>query len=135
MKRRIAALMGGWLTLSVVYMTAFSLFGHLFASEAGAGTPLVPFIVGFAFSNALLVLFYSWVATQMGHAIKAALAVAVPQLLLVNVSYVLSGSRTVIAGVVSSIVLLVAWPLVGVVYQSILGRPGAATAGARAPSA
>ena len=120
MKRRIFALVGAWVCLSVVYMAGFMLFGHLFSGEALVAEPLLPFLVGFALSNALLVLFYAWVAEQMNHPLKAAVTVAVSQLLLVNVSYVLTGSRTVVAGVASSVVLLVAWPLVAVVYQSHL---------------
>jgi hypothetical protein len=66
----------------------------------------------------------------MGHAVKAALTVAISQLLLVNVDYVLGGSRGITAGIVSSIVLLVAWGSVGVVYQTLLmrGSSGAADA-------
>lgn len=122
MRRRIAALMGAWVCLSGLYIIGFLLFGPLFANEVGASSPLVPFFVGFVISNALLILFFAWVAEQMGHAIKAGLTVAVSQLLLVNVNYVLTGSRTFIAGAASSIVLLVAWPVVGLVYKTILGR-------------
>ncbi len=73
MKRKIPALIGAWLTLSVVYMIAGFSFGHLFANEAPTSEPLVLPIVGFAISNVLLVLFFSWVAEQMGHPVKAAL--------------------------------------------------------------
>lgn len=128
--RRVPALIGAWVTLSVVYTIAGFSFGHLFANEGSASDPLVLPIVGFAISNALLVLFFSWVADQMGHAVKAALTVAISQLLLVNVDYVLGGSRGITAGIVSSIVLLVAWGSVGVVYQTLLmrGSSGAADA-------
>ena len=124
MTRKIAALSGAWLCLSVVYFIGLTFFGHLYAAEARGSQPLVPGLVGFAISNALLVLFFSWLADQLGHAFKAGLAVAIPQMLLVNVNYVLSGARTVTAGVLSTVVLFVAWPLVAVVYQTILGcRP------------
>ena len=128
MARRIAALLGAWLCLSAVYMAGFTLFGHLFAPEAGDGRPLVPFFVAFAISNALLILFFAWVAEQMDHALKAALTVAVSQLLLQNVAYVLYGNRTVAAGLASSLVLLVAWSLVAVVYRALSGRREPATA-------
>ncbi len=130
MKRKIPALIGAWLTLSIVYMIAGFSFGHLFANEAPTSEPLVLPIVGFAISNVLLVLFFSWVAEQMGHPVKAALTVAISQLLLVNVDYVLGGSRGVRAGAVSSIVLVVAWSLVGVVYQTLLRRSGSGAADA-----
>lgn len=122
MMRRVAALAGAWVCLSIAYMLGFVLTGHLYAGEAAGGRPLVPFFVGFAISNALLVLFFSWVSEQMDSALKAGLTLAISQLLLVNVTYVLSGSRTVVAGIASSLVLLVSWPLVAVVYQTLLGR-------------
>lgn len=121
MKRRILALIGAWVCLSIVYMAGFMLFGPLFADEALVAPPLVPFFFGFALSNTLFVLFFAWVSEQMDHVLKAAITVAVSQLLLVNVNYVLTGGRTVVAGIASSVVLLVAWPLVAVVYQSLLG--------------
>ena len=122
MKRRILALFGAWVCLSVVYLAGFTLFGHLFAAEAPVAPPLLPFFAAFALSNALLVLFFAWVSAQMDHPLKAGITVAVSQLLLVNVFYVLTGGRTVVAGLASSVVLLVTWLLVAVVYQSLLGR-------------
>ena len=84
------------MTLSVVYMIAGFSFGHMFAAEAPNREPLVLPIVGFAISNGLYGLFFSWVAEQMGHPVKAALTVAISQLLLVDVDYVLSGDRGVV---------------------------------------
>lgn len=122
MMRKVTALAGAWVCLSAAYMLGFILTGHLYAGEAEGGRPLVPFFLGFAISNALLVLFFSWVSEQMDSALKAGLTVAISQLLLVNVTYVLSGSRTVVAGIASSSVLLVSWSLVAVVYQTLSGR-------------
>jgi len=66
--RKIAALSGAWLCLSVVYFIGLTFFGHLYAAEARGGQPLVPGLVGFAISNALRVLVFSWLADQLGHA-------------------------------------------------------------------
>ena len=123
MRSGALALTGAFVTLSSVYMIAAFVFlegSEIFgASEEG---PLVVPVVGFAISNVLLVLFYSWVARQMDHAVKAALAIAISQALLVNVSYVLDGNRTVLGGLVSTVVLLVAWTLVGLVYGRLSRR-------------
>lgn len=121
MGRRVAALVGAWVCLSILYLAGFYFFGHLFSEESLVAPPPVPFFVGFALSNALLILFFAWLVKEMDHPMKAGLAIAVSQLLLVNVTYVLTGSRTLIAGVASSTVLLVTWPLVALVYSQILG--------------
>ena len=120
--RKLVALVGAWVCLSVAYLVGFALTGHLYAGEAAATQPLVPFFVGFAISNGLLVAFFSWVTDEMDSAMKAGLTIAVSQLLLVNVTYVFSGSRTISAGIASSMVLLISWPLVAFVYSALLGR-------------
>lgn len=121
MGRRVAAFVSAWACLSVLYLAGFFFFGRLFAGESLVAPPPVPFFVGFALSNALLVLFFAWLVEEMDHPVKAGLAIAVSQLLLVNVTYVLTGSRTPVAGAASSAVLLVTWPLVALVYSKILG--------------
>ena len=121
--RKIPALIGAFLTLSVVYAVAGFAWGELLAEGAPREPPVLP-IVGFAISNGLYVLFFSWVAEQMDHALKAALTVAISQLLLVDVRYVLDGSRGVTSAAVSAAVLVVAWSLVGVVYQGLMRQRG-----------
>lgn len=131
MIRRLPALIGAFLTLSVIYMIAGFVFldgAHIF--DASSTGPLVLPVIGFAISNGLYVLFYSWVVEQVGQPVKAALIVAISQLLLVDVDYVLGGQRSVVGGIVSALVLLVAWTMVGLVYEvlSTRGKGGAADA-------
>ena len=61
-----------------------------------------PQALGFVVSMVLLVLFFDWVSRQMGHPMKAALTVAISQMLLVDVDYVLSGKRGLAAGAASA---------------------------------
>ena len=102
MPHKILGLIGAFVTISLVYMTAGFVFfnGSEIFGPSSTG-PLVLPVVGFAISNALYVLFYAWVVNQMSSPLKAALTVAISQLLLVNVDYVLSGDRTVAGGVAS----------------------------------
>lgn len=123
MSRRIVALTAAFIVLSVGYLAGFYFFGHLFAPEAGTGRPPVPFFAAFAISNVLLVGFFAWVAHQMGHAVKAGLTIAISQALLVNVFYVMTGSRSVAAGAASILISLVTWTCVASTYQALLGRP------------
>lgn len=46
-------------------------------------------------------------------------SLAIAQVLLVDVDYVLSGERTVAAGAASALVLLVSWGAAGLVYRRI----------------
>ena len=123
MTRRILALAAAYLVLSIGYLAGFYLFGHLFAPEAGTGRPPVPFFVAFAISNVLLVTFFAWVERQMGHAVKAGLTIAISQVLLVNVFYVMTGSRSVIAGAASTLITLITWSLVALTYGALSNRP------------
>lgn len=134
MIRKIPALVGAFVTLSVIYMIAgLVLFDGSDIFGPSPTGPLVPPVVGFVISNGLYVLFYSWVVEQMGHPVKAALTVAVSQLLLVDVDYVLGGERTVAGGAASAVALLVAWSLVGLVYQALSERGKGAAAERLAP--
>ena len=121
MHRKMVSLLGAFLVLSVGYLAGFYFFGHLFAPEAGTGRPPVPFFPAFAISNTLLVIFFAWVTQQMGSAFKAALTIAVSQFLLVDVFYVMTGSRSAVAGAASTLVYLYTWPLVALTFQALSG--------------
>ena len=127
MVRKTLPFLGAFVVLSIGYLAGFFFFGHLFADEAPANPPLLPFFPAFAISNVLLVIFFAWVAREMEHTMNAALSVAIGQILLVNVFYVMTGSRTVIAGAASSLVLLVTWPLVAITFQALQDRAKVAT--------
>ena len=79
-------------------------------------------LVAFVVSIILYVLFFAWVAEQMDHPVKAALTVAVSQLLLVDVDYVLSGKRGIEEAGASALLLLVSWTITGLVYDQLTKR-------------
>jgi hypothetical protein len=118
---------GRWKPIIAALATALvvSSFGvvRFYAPIADAdapGGPPVPLALGFSVSIPLLVLFFDWVSRQMGSPMKAAMTVAISQLLLVDVDYVLSGKRGVAAGSASALLLLVNWSLIGAVYGKLL---------------
>lgn len=78
--------------------------------------------------NVVGVIFYDWVNQQMNAPIKSAMVVAISQIMLVDVYYVLNGNRGIAAAGASAVVLLVAWGAVGAVYGKLLGGGGATEA-------
>ncbi|MEZ5312727.1 MAG: hypothetical protein R2862_03280 [Thermoanaerobaculia bacterium] len=60
----------------------------------------------------------------MGNAMKAAVAIALAQLLLVDVDFVLSGERGAAAGAASALLLLVSWTATGFVYGRLSAHNG-----------
>jgi len=118
--RRVLALLGAFVVVSALQFVGVLYVYKPLVIVAPAGEPLVPRALGFVLSMALLVLFFDWVSGHMRHPFKAAMTVAISQVLLVDVDYVLSGERTVAAGAASALVLLVSWGVAGLVYGRVL---------------
>ena len=69
-------------------------------------------------------LFFVWIEDAMGSPFKAAIAVALSQLALVNVDFVLSGKRGISTAAVSSALLLISWAATAWVYRRLKPKPG-----------
>ena len=123
MKIRLLALIAAFATLSASYFIGVSYFYGPIAEADTPGEPLLPMAAAFFVSILLYVLLFAWLSEQTRSPIKAALAIAIAQLLLVDVDYVLSGDRGVAAGGASALLLLVSWGLVGLVYQGLSRGP------------
>ena len=123
MRRRPLAVLGAFVAVSALQFVGVRLLYRPLVPDAPVGEPLVPRALGFALSMALLSLFYDWVSGQMRHPLKAAMTVAVSQILLVDVDYVLSGERSAAAGAASALVLLVSWGVAGLVYGRLVAPP------------
>jgi hypothetical protein len=118
--RRALGVLGVFLVVSTLQFVGVQYIYRPLVLTEPVGQPLVPRALGFALSMALLALFFDWVSRQMRHPVKAAMTVAISQILLVDVDYVLSGERTVAAGAASALVLLVSWGAAGLVYRRLL---------------
>ena len=93
-------------------------FGPILANDAPTGA-MVPGWLSLLITSVLLILFYDWVAQAVGRPVQAAVIVAVSQILLVDVYYVLNGARGVAAAAASAVLLLVGWVLIGLVYGAL----------------
>lgn len=120
MRGRMVAIATAFVALSMVQFLGVTFFYGPIASAPPTGEPLIPRGLGFAISTLLLVLFFDWVNQQMAAPIKAAMTIAISQMLLVDVDYVLSGDRTVAAGAASAVLLLMSWGLVGFLYRAVV---------------
>lgn len=101
-------------------------FGPILANDMPMGA-VVPGWVALLIAYVLYILLFDWAARVVGHPLRAALLIAVSQILLVDVYYVLTGARGVVAAVASAVQILAGWALVGIVYDRL--SPPRASAG------
>lgn len=120
MTQRVFAILSAFVVVSALQFVGVIYLYRPLVGAAPVAEPLIPRALGFAISMALLVLFFAWVSGQIRHPLKAAMIIAISQVLLVDVDYVLSGERTAAAGAASALVLLVSWGAAGLVYDRVL---------------
>ncbi|MGB1655858.1 MAG: hypothetical protein ACPHO4_00825 [Longimicrobiales bacterium] len=118
MKPILAAVVTG---IVVNYLGLTYFFGPIAANDAPSG-PLVPPAASLIVVSILLMLLYDWVVQEMGHAMKGAITVAISQILLVDVFYLLNGQRGLAAAAASAVLLLGGWAVVGMAYGMLWDR-------------
>jgi hypothetical protein len=79
-------------------------------------------------ASVVFVLYFDWVNQQVGNPVRSAMIIALSQILLVDVYYVLNGQRTMMVAGASAVVLLVGWVAGGMVYGKLLGGGSEAAA-------
>lgn len=122
MRKHVTPLLGAFLTLSCFYLVGVLAFYAPIAAADSAGPPLVPRVVGFLISSVLYILLFGWLVRATRHPMKAALAIALSQLLLVDVDYLLSGERGLATAAASAVLLLLSWGATGWVYGRLDAR-------------
>jgi hypothetical protein len=121
MSARIKPILAALVTTLVIgYVGVTYFFGPLMASDAPGG-PMMPSWASLLLYGTVGVLFYDWVNQQMNAPMKAAMVLAISQILLVDFYYVLNGTRGVAAAGASVVVLLAAWGGAGAAYGALLG--------------
>ena len=130
MSARMKPILGALVTtLALGYAGVTFLFGPVMANDAPAG-PMMPGWAALLLYSVVGVLFYDWVNQQVNAPVKAALILAIAQILLVDFYYVLNGTRGLAAAAASVVVLVVAWGAAGFVYGALLGDGDAGGAAA-----
>ena len=124
MSDRIKPLLG---TLVAIYVIQFAgvtfFFGPILADDAPTGE-LAPVWLSLAIVAVLLLIFYDWVNQAVGSPVKSAMIIAVSQILILDVYYVLNGTRGIAAAGASAALLLVSWGVAGMVYGKLSDGQG-----------
>jgi hypothetical protein len=121
MTERMKPILGAMITAIIVnYIGVYYFYGPIAASAAPSGIDL-PRGVALTIASIVFVLFFDWANQQVNNPIKTAIIVAVSQIVLVDVYYVLSGQRPLVQAAASAVVLLVGWVAAGMVYGKLLG--------------
>ena len=125
MKPILGALGVGYI-VNLVGITYF--FGPILANDMPTGA-VVPGWLALLIALVLFVFLLDRATQAVGDPVRAALLIAVSQILLVDVYYVLTGDRGVAAAVASAILLLVGSAIIGTVYGKLSPPRGSADAG------
>ena len=134
MSERMKPILGALVAAYIIfYLGVTYFFGPILANDAPAG-PMMPDWASLAVGFVLLILFFDWVNVSVGNPVRSGLIVALSQILLVDVLYVMNGTRGIAAGAASAALLIVGWTVIGIVYGKLSGGApagaGAQTAGA-----
>jgi hypothetical protein len=94
---------------------------YLFVPQSGwdLSAGLVPGWLGLAITSILGTLLLDWINQSIGNPIRSAMVIATSQILLVDVYYVLNGTREIIVALTSVVVLLLAYGITGLVYGKL----------------
>ena len=122
MSARLKPLLGALVTAYVIFLLGLMyFFGPINANDAPTGA-MMPGWASLAVVSVLLVLFFDWVNVAVQNPVKSGLIVAISQILLVDVFYVMNGTRGIVAAGASAVLLLVGWAAVGMVYGKLSGE-------------
>ena len=116
---RIKPIIGAWATGSVVaYVAVTNLFTP--AMPAPAFEPVMTnFIVSTALYQIMAVLFFDWAVQKTGQAMHTAWVIAISQILLVDINYVIIGRRELEPALYSVVIIFVIWTAVAFVYDKL----------------
>ncbi len=128
MGARMKPILGALVTAYVIFFLGLTYFFGPISANDMPGDAMMPAWASLAVLSVVLVLFYDWVNVSVQNPVKSGLIVALSQILLVDVFYVMNGARGIAAAGASAVLLLVGWVVVGVVYGKMSG--GAAPAAA-----
>lgn len=94
----------------------------LFRPVADLAPPIVPPVqplIAFAIYVVLAVLLFEWTTRRVGNPWVAAFVLGAAQFILVNVDMVLRGDRAFLTAAVSTLVLVVTWASLALVYTAV----------------
>ena len=120
MRNRFGAVAAAAITSAVLNFVGVFYFFQPISAADSAGDPILPAAVGFMIFIVLSVLLLDWVSQQIGHPVKAGVVIALSQIILVSIDFVLRGERGLATGMASAVLILITWIAMGSVYGLVL---------------
>ena len=116
---RIKPIIGAWSTgFEISFFEVPNFFNP--AMPDPAFQPLVTdFIVSTALYQIMAVLFFDWAVQKTGQAMHTAWVIAISQILLVDINYVMIGRREMEPALISLVVIFVLWTAIAFVYDKL----------------
>jgi O-antigen/teichoic acid export membrane protein len=119
---RLIPLVAAFLALLVVYFVGVVFFFEPILAADQPGGALVHPAIALLLTTLSFIAFFEWVRRHMRSVVKAAIAVAVPQFLLVNFDYVLTGKRGLATAGASTVLLFTGWAAAALAYRAVATR-------------
>ena len=116
---RLKPIIGAWATGCLVgYVAVTNLFNP--AMPAPAFEPVVAnLMLSTALYQIIAVLFFDWAVQKSGQAMQTAWVIAISQILLVDINYVMIGRREMEPALISLVVIFVLWTAIAFVYDKL----------------
>jgi len=116
MKAIIGAVVAGFV---VFFVLTTYVFNPVMANDA-PGAAMNPFVT-LAVVSIVGAFILVWINGAVKNAVKSGAIIAISQIALVDIYYPMGGQRGWMTAVVSAVVLLVGWTIVGFVYGKLAG--------------
>jgi uncharacterized membrane protein len=126
MRGQVPSVVAAFITLAALYLAGVLLLLDPVAARDVASESLLPLPLAFLIAIAVYVALFVWFERVVGDPFKAAAAIVLSQMALVNVDFVLSGKRGVATAAASTVILCVSWGAVAWVYGRLKAKSGLA---------
>ncbi|WP_419166088.1 hypothetical protein [Candidatus Palauibacter sp.] len=118
MNPRIKAQAGALVAMIVLF---YVLYRFVYIPVAGA---TMPGWVAIVVTCLVATCFLDWVNRSLGDPVRAAVIIAISQVIFTNVYGWLRGDVALVAAIIGSILLIAGWGVVGFVYGKLAGDAG-----------
>jgi uncharacterized membrane protein YesL len=120
----IPSVVAAFFTLAALYLAGVLLLLDPVAAGDAASGHLLPLPLAFVVAVMVYIALFVWLEWMIGEPFKAAMAIVLSQMALVNVDFVLSGKRGVATAAASTLILFVSWSAVAWVYGRLKPKSG-----------
>ncbi|MBT3499881.1 MAG: hypothetical protein HN463_13535 [Gemmatimonadales bacterium] len=116
---RIKSIIGGGLTGSILAYLGTTYFFNPAMPEPAFEPVVSNTILSILVFWTVSILFFDWIVQNTGKTMFSGMVIAISQILLVDLNYVLIGRRELMPALISVVTLLVIWTGVSFVYDKL----------------